>query len=81
MNTIYRVTKVKAEQILPKKLEQCVTQAVIFRQEKINFSEAVNSAYLSEDPNTGLRREQTVTAKLLRVALAYAVVVSWIILD
>jgi len=72
---------VNAEQLLPKKLEQCATQTVIFRQEKINFSEAVNSDYLSEDPNTGLRREQTVTAKLLRVVLAYAVVIAWAILD
>ncbi|VAW86769.1 hypothetical protein MNBD_GAMMA16-173 [hydrothermal vent metagenome] len=71
----------KAEQILPIKLDPCTTKTIFLEQKTINLSKAVNSPCLSGDPNTGLRREQTVAAQLLRIVLAYAVVVAWVILN
>jgi len=72
---------VKAGQILPTELERCATKTVILEKKATNVSKAANAPALSEDPNTGLRTERTATSQLLRIALAYTVVIAWVILD
>ncbi|NOY71982.1 MAG: hypothetical protein GXP14_06340 [Gammaproteobacteria bacterium] len=64
------------------RVERSEASAVVLEQEVIASSEVASASVLSADPTRGLQQDRTLAAQLMRVALAYVMVVgTWMFLS
>ncbi len=64
------------------RIEQSEASVVVLEREVIASSEVASASVLSADPTLGLRQDRTLAAQLMRVALAYVMVVgTWMFLS